>query len=272
MNYLISRRQTIRALSLGAISLGVSCQRSSDGPVPFTPIRFAVASDGHFGEPGTPWEKYFSELINALTQTHAENPLQFAVVNGDIVHRTAPHLLLAAKAYLDRLPFPYYVTRGNHDVVSNEVWESVWGYQPNKIVLKKETTLILLDTSNQAGDVLCADPAWLTNALQQVPNDLPVFIFMHIPFLRNEPVQMCSEFTATLAQQSNIRAIFHGHDHSKDTGVQIGRQAVLFDGRFGSSWGTTYRGYRIVERQKPDQFLTYQVNLENNTKVNESSF
>lgn len=201
-----------------------------------------------------------------------KTPLQFVVINGDIVHRTATHLLQEAKNYFDQLPFPYYVTRGNHDAVSDLVWESVWGYTPNYIIARKDSSLLLLDTSNQAGEILCGDAVLVENMLGSADETLPVFVFMHIPYFRNTTVQECPEISKVLAGSNKVRAVFHGHDHSKDLAIRLGKQAILFDGHFGSSWGTPYRGYRIVEQKSSTEFSTYQFDLINQLRISESDF
>ncbi|MDR6809776.1 hypothetical protein J2Y45_006843 [Dyadobacter sp. BE34] len=270
---LMNRRQTIKLLSAGAFSsLTLAC-RSETKTVPLENlIRFAVASDGHYGETGTPWRQNFEDLITALTKEHKASPLHFTVINGDIVHRTATNLLDEAKAYLDKLPCPYFVTRGNHDRVSDQVWESVWGYPPNQIISRKNFTLLLVDTSNQAGDTLCGNPIWIEKMMQSVGKSDPTFLFMHIPYFRVNTTQECPEIPKVISRYSNIRAIFHGHDHSKDTGIMVGQQAILFDGHFGSSWGTPYRGYRIVQQVSDSSFSTYQYNFSNQTRINDLTF
>ena len=49
-------------------------------------LRFAVASDGHYGEPRTDYENYFPTMVNRVNEEHAANPFAFCMVNGDIVH------------------------------------------------------------------------------------------------------------------------------------------------------------------------------------------
>ncbi len=269
-----SRRLFLQS-TIGYISVGLlaSCKHS-DGttPAPVSGLRFAVASDGHLGEPSTTSDQFYTDLITALTNEHKSSPLQFIVINGDLVHEGNNGLLPKAKAYLDTLPVPYYVTRGNHDRVSVDTWQQLWGYGTNHVVERDDATLILLDTSNEAGDTLRGDDVWLRQALKTVRSTVPVFLFMHIPFIHNiQGTDICGNIVSVLADFPNVRAVFHGHDHTKDQGIFYQKSALLFDAHFGSSWGTAYRGYRIVE-QAGQALSTYQYDFINKKKINSLIF
>ena len=271
----ISRRFFLQA-TLGSASVGVwaACRPANTAtptPAP-VPLRFAVASDGHLGEPSTPSDQYYTDLLAALTQTHQTTPLQFVVINGDLVHEGNNGLLPKAKAYLDQLPVPYYVTRGNHDRVSLDTWQQLWGYGTNHVVERDNVTLILLDTSNEAGDTLCGDDAWLRQTMKSVRSTVPAFLFMHIPFIHNaQATDICTGILGVLTDYPIIRAVFHGHDHTKDLSIMYGHTALLFDAHFGSSWGTTYRGFRLVE-QSGEGFSTHQYDFTDKQTINSLSF
>ncbi|GAB3758013.1 hypothetical protein GCM10028817_30570 [Spirosoma pomorum] len=134
-------------------------------------------------------------------------------------------------------------------------------------------TLVLLDTSNEAGDYLCGDSQWLDAAMKSARTDRPVFLFMHIPYIHNATAtDVCGDVVTVLNRYPAVRAVFHGHDHNKDFEVVAGSIALLFDAHFGSSWGTLYRGYRVVEQLTMDTFHTYQYDYINQTRINELSF
>jgi len=269
-----NRRLFLQA-TLGSVSLALltSCSESAPAVTPTPlPLRFAVASDGHLGEPSTDSDQFYADLLAALTRAHKQNPLQFVVINGDLIHQGNDGLLPKAKAYLDTLPVPYYVTRGNHDRVSVAVWQQLWGYGTNHVVERDNATLVLLDTSNEAGDTLCGDDIWLRQALKTARTDVPVFLFMHIPFIHNlAGTDVCNALVAVLADFPSVRAVFHGHDHTKDQSIVYQGAALLFDAHFGSSWGTPYRGYRIVE-SAGKQLSTYQYDFVNQKQINSLVF
>ncbi|WP_082111525.1 metallophosphoesterase family protein [Spirosoma radiotolerans] len=270
----LNRRLFLQAtLSSMSSVLLASCKETKTATVITpAPLRFAVASDGHLGEPSTDSDQFYTDLLAALTDAHKKAPLQFVVINGDLIHEGNDGLLPRAKAYLDTLPVPYYVTRGNHDRVSVDVWQQLWGYGTNHVVERDNATLILLDTSNEAGDTLCGDDVWLRQTLKTVRTTVPVFLFMHIPFIHNLlGTDVCSAIVAVLADFPAVRAVFHGHDHTKDQSIIYQGAALLFDAHFGSSWGTPYSGYRIVE--SADQKLsTYQFDFVNQKQINSLVF
>jgi len=73
-----------------------------------------------------------------------------------------------------------------------------------------------------------------------------------------------------LAKYKNVRAVFNGHDHDEE-GIKMKNDIpFVFDAHFGGSWGTAYRGFRVVELLKDNTLRTYIMNpLE---KINEASF
>ncbi len=70
------------------------------------------------------------------------------------------------------------------------------------------------------------------------------------------------------SQQANLKAIFHGHDHDQDNMKQKDGRLYFFDSHVGGSWGTAYRGYRVLEIMKNGDVLTYQMNPAANEQVN----
>jgi 3',5'-cyclic AMP phosphodiesterase CpdA len=263
-------RRTFLQISVGSVSVSLLSHCQPANVIPS--LRFAVASDGHLGEPDTPSDTYYTDLLSALGNLHQSSPLDFVVINGDLIHEGNSGLLPNAKAYLDKLPVPYYVTRGNHDQVSVATWQQLWGYSTNHVVALPKATLVLLDTSDETGAYLCGDAVWLRTAMTTVRTGVPVFLFMHIPFIHNaQGTDVCGDIVKVLSDYPSIRAVFHGHDHTKDLGLYYGQAALLFDAHFGSSWGTAYRGYRVVEQHGND-LSTYQYDYVNQKQVNSMTF
>ena len=115
-----------------------------------TSLRFVIASDGHYGQQGTESDLFYETLVKQVSDFNATSKLDFCVINGDIIH-DGKDLLVPAKKHLDKLPVKYYVTKGNHDRVSDQYWNEVWGIPVNHEVRLKQNTLLLATTSNEAG-------------------------------------------------------------------------------------------------------------------------
>ncbi|MDO9376813.1 MAG: metallophosphoesterase [Ferruginibacter sp.] len=231
-------------------------------------LRFVVASDGHYGEKNTPYEEYFKTLVNNVNHEHQRVPFQCCIINGDIVHDDK-HFYPAAKAALDRLEMKYYVSQGNHDHVSPQEWKSIWAIPVNYYFKIKRNTFLIATTSNEAGTYLCPDLAWLEAQLKKHHRQENVFIFLHInPGKLTKYGVECPQLFELLAKYKNVKAIFNGHDHDEE-GVKIKQDIpFLFDAHFGGSWGTSYRGYRVVELTEDNSIITYVMNpLE---KINEA--
>ena len=222
-------------------------------------FRFAVASDGHYGEAGTDYENYFALLVASINEDHGRHPFSFAVVNGDIVHNDKSHYP-AAKKVLDGLSCKYYVSQGNHDHVTAPEWESIWGMPVNLDFTHKKKAFLVGTTSNEKGEYLCPDLNWFTQKLEEYRNK-QVYIFVHInPGALTANAVDCPELFDIFSKYPNIKAVFNGHDHDEE-GIKMKKNIpFIFDAHFGGSWGTSYRGYRVVEVMKDGSAITYIMN------------
>lgn len=251
----LTRRNLLKSLPFLASSGQFA--RSRD---PQIKLRFAVASDGHFGQPGTEYEKFHQDLIGWLNLEKIQKGLDFTILNGDLIHND-PTLYYDLKNTLKRFSMPYYATRGNHDMVGRDVWQSTFGYPTNHSFSKDEYAFILVDTSNEKGEYVCPDAVWLEQELAKHSAKKGVFVFMHItPAKWTTHGIDCPDIRGLLEKTPNVNAIFHGHDHDQDGVKSSGGKPYLFDGHFGGSWGTHYKGYRIVEINYDNSWTTYQYN------------
>ena len=71
---------------------------------------------------GTESDLFYETLVKHVSDFHQNNTLDFCVINGDIIH-DGKEFLVTAKKHLDKLPVKYYVTKGNHDMVSDAILE-----------------------------------------------------------------------------------------------------------------------------------------------------
>ena len=234
-------------------------------------LRFVVASDAHYGQPGTAYDEMIEKITSQINSFHQETPLDFCVINGDIIH-DKKHLLPLAKQKIDALIPQYYVTRGNHDMVTADYWNEVWGMPLNHTVIVKDQAIILADTSNEAGKYLSPDLNWLAKQLEANKQKNNVFLFLHIPQKAwtangiNTP-----DFETLIDKYKNVTAIFHGHEHDQDGDKMLGERQTpcFFDAHMGGNWGTPYKGFRVVEVLNNLSWLSYMMNP--TQKINEFS-
>jgi 3',5'-cyclic-AMP phosphodiesterase len=251
---------------LEAISKSRYLQLTDDGIA----FRFAVASDGHYGQAETLFDQYHDEMIGWINKDHRRSPLNFSFFNGDLVHDEVSFFPKVKQKY-KQLEMPYYVSRGNHDRCDRQTWLRQWGVDLNYQFNIKDNSFIVLDTSNEKGEFICPDLTWLKGALQKSRPFKNVFVFMHITpkkWARAGFKVDCEEAVSLFSNQDNLRAIFNGHDHKQDNVKIDGGKSYFFDSHMGGSWGTDYRGYRVVEITKANVIITYQVNPLNGVKVN----
>lgn len=233
-------------------------------------MRFIIASDGHYGQAGTEFDLFHETFTKNVAAFHAGNTLDFCIINGDIIHDNKD-FLSPAKSHFDRLPVKYFVTKGNHDMVSDAYWKEVWGMDVNHEVKVGGNTLLLATTSNEKGEYLSPDLYWLKDKLQSNSKAKNIFLFIHIPQAKwtKNAIETPALFEL-IRQHKNVRAVFHGHEHDQDGVKMVDSVPFLFDSHVGGNWGTSYRGFRVVELTKDNSILTYIMNPAE--KINQASF
>jgi DNA repair exonuclease SbcCD nuclease subunit len=257
-----SRRSFIKNISFAsALLLGGGIESLSAADVyerrKKVKLRFVVASDAHYGQPKTEFDAFLKEITTQINAFHQQNRLDFTVINGDIIHDAQP-MLAVAKQKFDALTMPYYVTRGNHDMVTAEHWQEVWKMPLNHDVVVKKHALILGDTSNEAGKYLSPDLVWLEKTLETHKKRKNVFMFLHIPQAKwTKNGIETPAFFELIKKYPNIKAVFHGHEHDQDGVHMVDKIPFLFDSHIGGNWGTPYIGFSVVELMKNNSMVTY---------------
>jgi len=236
-------------------------------------LRFALASDGHYGQPDTDFDGFYSNLISWLSKEHQQNHLDFVIINGDLVHDRPDLLRKVKQNYLDKLPVKYHTLPGNHDFADAGLWKSVFGYEDNYTFEFSDIGFVLANTADTKGKYVCPNNSFLKESLENFRSKRMVFVVLHIPPHQWLPEEekifvSCPETVELLHAYPNIRACFHGHDHSLDGVRYTGKLPHFFDSHFGGNWGTDYKGYRIVEVSEDNQIFTYQVNASQNPRLN----
>lgn len=255
----MKRREFLRRITVGGFLIANGQILSSffnltDNNVEF---RFTIASDGHYGQPETLYENYFSTIVQKVNRYNDLVPSEFVVYNGDIIHDDPTFIKPAFKA-LSKSELLFYVTKGNHDMVTPEVWEETWGYPQNHSVEFGDRVILLGTTSNVDGDYLCPNNQWFEQQLDNYKDASEIYIFLHItPNDWTDNGIACPDFHELLSQYENIKAVFNGHDHHEDGIKMQGGIPFMFDGHFGGSWGTEYRGFRVVEKLNDGTLRTY---------------
>jgi 3',5'-cyclic AMP phosphodiesterase CpdA len=213
--------------------------------------------------------------VRRLNEAHTQNPLNFVIINGDLVHDRPDLLPVVKKEHYDHLKVPFYAIPGNHDHADAAIWKSVFGYEDNFSFEKNDVGFVLANTSDTTGKYLCPNNEFLKKELDKFKGLNTVFVVLHIPphfWVPESPFVDCPDTIKLLHSYPNVKAIFHGHDHSLDAVFYTGKLPHFFDAHIGGSWGTSYRGYRIVEVDDENKITTYQVNASASPLLNETKF
>src|SRR5689334_7534506 len=210
-------------------------------------LRFAIASDGHYGEAKTSFENNYRQIVEWINAEKQARGVDFTMINGDLIHNE-PAFLQPVKIALDKLSMPYYVSRGNHDRIPEEEWKRTWNQSSNNSFDIGNTGFIVLSTTDETGNYICPDLEWMHKHLNLFADKKHLFVFMHItPVKWTDNANPCPEIVEMFNSQKNLKAIFNGHDHDQDHIKDNDGKAYFFDSHLGGSWGTDYHGYRIVE-------------------------
>jgi len=232
--------------------------------------RFATASDGHYGQPDTPYEMLHDQMIEWLNAEKTNKGVDFTVINGDLFHDDVSFLEPVKRSW-DKLTMPYYVSHGNHDKTEEAHWKTVWNFPWHFSFEHEDTGILVLNTADAKGTYICPDIEWTKSELQKLASKKQSFVFMHItPFKWTKFGIECPEIIHLFDQQKNLKAVFHGHDHDQDDLKENNGKYYFFDSHVAGSWGTKYNGYRIVEVFENGQILTYQMNPKRMKKVNKA--
>jgi 3',5'-cyclic-AMP phosphodiesterase len=231
-------------------------------------LRYIVASDAHYGQPNTDYESFLVTAIKNINEIHLKSPLDFCVINGDIIH-DQKEFLIEAKKHIAALKMPYFVTKGNHDKVSDDYWQEVWQMPVNHHVVIKNNAVLLGTTSNENGDYLSPNLNWMKVKLDESIINKNTIIFIHIPQAKwtKNGIETLAFFDL-LSNYPNVKAVYHGHEHDQDGVKTKNGLPFIFDSHIGGSWGTDYKGFRVNEILKDNTLITYMMNP--TTKLNEA--
>jgi 3',5'-cyclic-AMP phosphodiesterase len=234
-------------------------------------LRFALASDGHYGQPDTDHVGKHELVVRALNGEKSGRGLDFTVINGDLFHNE-PTLLAQVKQTWDGLGTKWYPTHGNHDMITETEWQKQLGHGWYYGFEQGNAGFVVLNTATEKGDYVCPEMNQARTLLDQYAQKEHLFVFMHITPLHWTGGSLdCPELVNEFSRRKNLRAVFHGHDHDQEAAFRHEGISYLFDAHVAGNWGTNYSGYRIVELMHNGDIISYQMNATAGTEVNRNS-
>ena len=169
--YKTNRLEFIRTCGLGMSALPAVWCEAADIPKTQKPkLRFAAASDLHFGQGKTPFKESTDNMVKWLNQEKESKGWTPSHHNGDLTHDSSPACVQLEGQSLEKLKSPYYTIKGNHDFLDTNPnsatasWQKIWGHPTNHVFKQDDFAFILADTHSaprNAGTYLAADLNWL---------------------------------------------------------------------------------------------------------------
>ena len=208
--------------------------------------RIAHISDLHFGTEDPP------VAAGLLVDLLAHRP-HFVAVSGDLTQRARESQFAAAKAYLDRIPFPKIVVPGNHDQpLFNLVQRFLWplhGYRewitPEllPVLQDEELTVVGINTArpdtHKSGRVSMDQIQWLQETMCAAPRTHFKVLVAHHPVIPpdhnpNETLLGRAKIMLRTLDSCGCSLILAGHLHKAYSGdarpyhVEIKRSILVF--------------------------------------------
>jgi 3',5'-cyclic AMP phosphodiesterase CpdA len=208
--------------------------------------RIAHISDLHFGAEDPP-------VAAGLLLDLAEHQPHVVAVSGDLTQRARESQFLAAKAYLNQIPFPTIVVPGNHDQplfnLAHRFLRPLHRYQKwitselRPVIQDEELTIVGINTArpdtHKSGRVSVDQIHWLHDTLCPAPpNHFKVLVVHHpiIPPDHNpqETVIGRAKLLLQTLEQCGCSLILAGHLHRAYSGdvrpyhVEIKRSILVF--------------------------------------------
>jgi 3',5'-cyclic-AMP phosphodiesterase len=267
-----SRRHFVKQALTGAVWISAgNTLKAFGGHMPAREkikLRIAIASDGHYGQTKTEYLATHAEMVSWINSENLSRGIDFAFINGDLFHNDVS-FLASVKEQWDKLSMPYYVSHGNHDMIEEEGWAKTWNTNWQYGFEKKDIGFVVLNTADSKGTYISPEVSKTRELLKQYEHHKQLFVCMHItPIKWTDNAIDCPDVVELFNNQSNLKAIFHGHDHDQDNVKENKGKFYFFDSHVRGNWGTNYHGYRILEVMKNGDILTYQMNPARKERIN----
>jgi Icc protein len=173
-------------------------------------FKIALISDTH---------NYYENLSKLVEAINRNGPYSFTIVSGDLTNYGLYEEYDETLKRLDHLNYPYLVTIGNHDLLSNgsKVFGKMLG-ETDFSLIYKNVHFIFLNNNNWEAAGRIPNVPWLELTLASSPSPFRILI-AHVPpnDTKRFSEQQISEWE-TLTTIHGINYIINGHNHNPATG------------------------------------------------------
>ena len=189
--------------------------------------------------------------IDSILEEHESDPIDLVVLQGDITLDHWAHggnhikdgssdTEIFVDEYLSQLPdeIEVFVLPGNHEQYGEDDWYFITGNERQDYMVFGDHLILLIDTfadgldpeEHHDGIYTGIDMEFVNEVVAEFP-DKNIWIFthfMHMPF-------ESEEFKEFLRTNTNVRAVFHGHNHTlnvEDLGEEYNHVKLIMCGQF----------------------------------------
>lgn len=180
-----------------------------------TGFSFALITDMHIDCAN---EDNSTVLASVIEEINANNDIAFVLIAGDVTDKGDSAAFLKTSQLLKVLKKPFYITFGNHDVLSSKAGKRAYAsfFDDDKFAFIYNDVFFCGITSCPpqpgANAVITAqDLSWLQNQLNKQSKGIPVFVVTHYP-LQTGDVDNWYSLT-DLIRQYNVQLVLNGHYH-----------------------------------------------------------
>lgn len=173
-----------------------------------TPAEFKVAfiSDTH---------NYFDELDELIKKINSSGPYAFVIICGDITNLGLLEEFDTSRRFFNKLRFPYLVSRGNHDLISNGdiISRKMFGRGDFDFTFKG-VQFLLFDNNNWENSGPAPDIPWVREKLAASSASAKILVAHVSPDDRDRFTDNQILDFSTLVDNFNVDYFLHGHNHT----------------------------------------------------------
>lgn len=162
------------------------------------------------------------QVIDALQG--GKQPIDIALVTGDLAHEGDERAYRLLLTQLERLPVPFFWLPGNHDHVAPMTTSTSHDRLTTKRIILQNWQILLLDShieNEVSGMISQSELTWLATALLEYPDKYSA-IFVHHPllpvgcdWLDPQRIANAEQLLTLFDNTPNLRVVSNGHVHQE---------------------------------------------------------
>lgn len=186
-------------------------------------VRFALVGDTQLE---------YDDARDAVASLAARDDLAFVVQLGDFTHYGLASEFRLMNAVFARLPVPYFVVAGIHDLLGNgdAIYRRMFGPLDDTFTVARTRFVLFDSNSRETGfDGTVPDLAWLAARLEPDGSFDRVVLLSHVPPGTGDFDPALADGYAALVRRLPGVVSFHAHEHGYREGAYAGTPLFVAD-------------------------------------------